>query len=605
MYRIWYTAYMNKHIFIKISVVGALSTAFFLLTVSTAAAALTNIKPINENNVTRTTVRLQYKNVAAAKKFKFQLWSKGLDRTKYNKELTFFKKRKNRKSSYLTLTRNELTPYRDYKIRYRPVYSGNRQGGWSDFKQFTTQNPSINFSLTVDDSLPTTDTPYVVIDDSSDIEAGSYAMTEVEDGTWTAEIPDIDKDDTVYYTYSRNDGGVASYELNTPDDPTQLRQATFTETPYTVTDEVTDWRWLTNPEPDGSISETNYEIATRSQFIISTALPEAYTDGYDRFITSTMQNIADQGFHYVTITHAPRTIIAGDPITSTQSDIDTPSEEQLDTMITAARAVGLDIILNVQFPKDPDNTETISAEMGGTHEDSYYENYLTRWREAMRDGVELAIQHNVEIVVLDNPWHDMTYVDDDQKAMVNTNVKSLLAAITSGYGENGETGIVTTDYYEEDNKINFYNSEYIDWVGVTWRPNLTADYEPTIAAMYTDASTDIETYADIYTTYNKPIFFHKLSVYGWDGAAGAEAGDPNDADYHEDSADNTNNPIDYQEQADAYEALFRVIADNDYIVGASAHDYSYFNLYSKSANIRDRLAEQVWSRWQTLFDAAL
>lgn len=600
MQRIWYTECMNKYFFLKASVVGAVSAALFLLTVSTASAALTNIKPINENNVTRTSVQLQYKNVAAAKKFKFQLWSKGLDRTKYTKERTFFKKRKNRKSNYLRLTRNELTPYRDYKIRYRPVYSGNRQGGWSDFKQFTTQNPSIHFTLTTNDNLPEGDTPYVIIDDSSDVDAGSYAMTETAAGTWTAEISDIDKGDTLYYTYSRNNGGAASYELNTPDDPTQFREATFTSTPYTISDEVTNWRWLTNPEPDGTVVDTNYEITDRSQFIMTMALPEAYTDGYDAFVTSTMQHIADQGFHYVTITHAPRTITAGDPITSTQSDIDTPSLEQLDTLISEARAVGLEIILNVQFPVDPNNAETITADMGGTHEDSYYENYLTRWREAMRDGVELAIEHDVEIVVLDNVWHDMTYVDDDQKAMVNTNVKSLLATITADY-----TGTITTDYYEEDNKINFYNSPDIDWVGVTWRPGLTADYEPTIAEMYADASTDIETYAAIYATYSKPIFFHQLSVYAWDGAAGAEAGDPNDADYHEDSADNSNNPIDYQEQADAYEALFRVIADNDYIVGASAHDYSYFNLYSKSANIRDRIAEQVWSRWQTLFDAAL
>lgn len=573
----------------------------FFLSAHSAAAALTDIKTINENDVTRTTVTLKYKNVAAAKKFKFQLWSKGINRTKYNKDEAFSKKRRNRKSRYLTLTRGELTPYRNYKIRYRPVYSGNRLGGWSDFKNFATQNPTLRFTLTVDGSLPDDETPYVVIDDSSDITAGSYAMTESDTHTWTAEIPDLDKGDTVFYTYSRNDAGASSYELQTPDDPSQFREATFTDTPYTITDNVTDWRWLENPQPNGTVVNTDYTIADRSDFVMSTTLPTTYTDGYDSLVASTMQHIADQGFHYVTIPYAPRTITAGDPVTSTQSAIDTPTTDQLDSIITAARAVGLNIILYVRFPIDPDNISAITADMGGTHDDSYFEDYLTRWREAMRDGVELATEHNTEVVVLDNPWHDLTYVDDDQKAMVNTNVKSLLATITDGY-----SGNVTTDYYQEDTKLNFYNSDYIDWVGVTWQPDVTADYEPTIADMYANAANDITEFADINSTFNKPVFFNQLTVYGWDGAAGAEAEvDPEDSDYNEDYADNVNNPIDYQEQADVYEAVFRVLADNDYVIGASAPDYSYITKFSKSASIRDRLAGQVWARWQVLFDAAL
>ncbi len=591
---------MNKILFLKLLLTGCVSISI-LFTASSASAALTNIKPIGEADVSRTTVTLKYKNVSAAKKFKFQLWSKGLNRTKYTKDQAFFKKRRNRKSNYLTLTRSELTPYRDYKIRYRPVYSGNRLGAWSDFRNFTTQNPTLRLTLTVDESVPADESLYIIVDDSSDIEAGAYALTKSDTTTWATEIPDLDKGDTVVYTYSRNDAGPSSYELQSPDDPSQFRQATFTDTPYQITDTVTDWRWLDNPEPDGTIAETDYAIADRDQFVMSVTLPTTYVSGYDSLVTSTMQQIADQGFHYVTIPYAPRTIIAGDPITSTQSAVDTPTADQLTALVTAARAAGLDIILQIQFPIDPDNIETITADMGGTHDDSYFEGYLTRWREAMRDGVELAIEHDAEIVVLDNPWHDMSYVDDDQKAMVNTNVKSLLAIITDGY-----TGNVTTDYYETDNKINFYNSEYIDWIGVTWQPNVTGEYEPTVADMYADATTDILEFADINTAFDKPIFFNQLTVYGWDGAAGAEAEvDPTDSDYHEDYADNVNNPIDYQEQADAYEAVFRVLADNGYVIGAATSDYSYITKFSKSASIRDRLAEQVWSRWQTLFDAAI
>lgn len=591
---------MNKLQLLKLLLAGCMS-ASILFTASSASAGLTNIKTINENDVTRTTVTLKYKNVSAAKKFKFQLWSKGLDRTKYNKDKAFLKKRRNRKSTYLTLTRSELTSYRDYKIRYRPVYSGNRLGGWSDFKNFTTQNPTLRFTLTVDESLPDDETPYVIIDDSSDITAGSYVMTESDTNTWTAEIPDLDKGDTVFYTYSRNDVGPSSYELNTPDDPSQFREATFSSTPYRIADSVSAWRWLENPQPTGTVIDTDYTIANRNEFVMSVTLPAIYTDGYDSFVASTMQQIADQGFHYVTIPYAPRTITAGDPVTSTQSAIDTPTAEQLDSIITAARAVGLNIILYVRFPIDPDNISAITADMGGTHDDSYFEGYLTRWREAMRDGVELATEYNAEVVVLDNPWHDLTYVDDDQKAMVNTNVKSLLAIITDGY-----SGNVTTDYYQEDTKLNFYNSDYIDWVGVTWQPDVTADYEPTIADMYADATTDFTEFSDINNTFGKPVFFNQLAVYGWDGAAGAEAeGDPQDSDYNEDYADNANNPIDYQEQADVYEAVFRVLADTDYIIGAATSDYSYITKFSKSASIRDRLAEQVWARWQVLFDAAL
>lgn len=564
-----------------------------------AHAQPAEFKDLNDNDVKTKKVTLHYKNISGAQQFKFQIWSKGIDRGSYNRDKTFHKKRGKKSRTWFTLRRKKLTSNRDYKIRYRAVYGGGRQGQWSDYVKFTTKQPSIVFNLTVDDAFPAHETPYVEIDSSSDIPSGATAMTPTGDNTWSATVTDAYKGDVVKFRYSRNGLGAPSYELFEPDNPDYLRSVTMSATPYEVNSTITDWRWLDNPLPSGDVSTDNILIQDRDSFIISMGLLDYHWDQFDPLVESTMQNIAAKGFSYVTIYHSPRVIVDGDPVTLTGEALNTQTTAQLQAIIAAAETAGLQVILAVMMEVDPDNADEINNEITGkTHNDSYYENYLTRWRETMRDGIEIAIDNNLPIVVLHNPWHFMQYVDDDQKAMVNSNIKGLLSTITSGY-----TGFVTTEYYANDSKLDFYNSAEIDWIGTKWWPDLTDSYSPTVIAMENDAITDSAEFEAINTRFSKPVFFNQLVVHSWDGAAGPESGADSESEpYSEYYADDPDNPIDYQEQADAYEALFRTIAGSDYVIGATSFSYTYHTQFAKSANIRSKVAEDVWARWATMFN---
>lgn len=570
-----------------------------------AQAVTAKIKPLRDQDIYTQKVKVRFAKISAAKKYKFELWDKREGRATYRKVRTFYKKYSKKHGKTVRMKVKELSVDRDYRIRYRPVYAGDRLGLWSKYRTFRTANTSITFNLTTDSSLPAGDVPYVVINDNSTTSAtiDAYAMTSTGDTTWQYELENITNSDIVKYVYSRNNLGAASYEQFSPDDPTELRSITVDSLPVTKDQTITSWRWLDSSVNTGSLPvDGNYVITDRSQFITSIGLPETFDGIPSDLITSTMQNIAENGFDYVTIYYSPRMITnATDTVTTTTSTQNTPSSTEIVELIQAANAAGLEVILSLQLNVDPDDAANINDALYDTeHENSYFTTYMTRWREAMNDGVDVAEANGVNYLVLFNPFPDFSYTNSAQKSYVSTVFGNDIVAVpVSSY-----TGTVITSNFESDADMTWYSNSAIDWIGVEWEPDLTSSTSPTVADMKTDAVTDIaSTIQVINTTYSKPAFFHQLNVGSWNGAAGGDdlALDSNAVDPTK--ATNASYSADYQEQADTYEALFQAIADTSYIVGATTSNYTYATQLDKGSNVRDKIAEQVWQRWDVLFDA--
>ena len=57
----------------------------------------------------------------------------------------------------------------------------------------------------------------------------------------------------------------------------------------------------------------------------------------------------------------------------------------------------------------------------------------------------------------------------------------------------------------------------------------------------------------------------------------------------------------FQEQADAYEAVFQALYDEAIFVGALSFSYTYWDTHDKSPGIRGKPAEEVWARWAGIF----
>ena len=83
------------------------------------------------------------------------------------------------------------------------------------------------------------------------------------------------------------------------------------------------------------------------------------------------------------------------------------------------------------------------------------------------------------------------------------------------------------------------------------------------------------------------------------GGGGVNGGvPPDDVDRRDSGA--PQGPADFQEQVDAYEAVFRAISDEEYFTGVFAFGYGYWDLQEKSAGIRGKPAEDVWVRWNEI-----
>lgn len=542
-------------------------------------ASSAKIYDIPDDDITTTTVTFKYANVRAAKKFKFQLYDRRSGRTEYRKLDTFYRKRTSKKAKKFTMTLANLKQDRDYRIRYKPIYFGDREGIWSDYAPWHTKDDVLSIYLDTEDSLLADDVPYLLIDDSA------FIMTEQEDGRWFYELDGIAKDDVITYRFSRNNLGPRSYEQFDPDNVAHQRSLTIETVPQTKEQSVTSWRLLEPSIENGTVSSENWPVATRDQFIMGVQLTTNYPENFSEYSASTFSSISNYDLPYVAIRYATRVIIGGDPVETNQSVDGYPTETQLETLLTEAQAAGLTPILIIDFPINAENESAILADMAGDHANSYFSTYLTRWREAMNDGVDFASDHGIDIVVLDTGFYNyFDFQNNTQEAYFSYLLENdILPVVASGF-----SGILTTEDLSTDNDFTWYQADEIDWLGDSWYPTTAED----LATIY----------GPLNTQYNKPIFFSNLGVFSIVGAATiGETLSPADDALDPDQSDATYSFAD-QAQADVYEAVFRDMADADYVIGAIAPDYSFFIQHDKLSNIRDKTAGLVWQRWAGLFN---
>jgi hypothetical protein len=447
-------------------------------------------------------------------------------------------------------------------------------------------------------ALPNEDTVYVIVPDGTDYPAGAYPMTKLSHRRWRIELTDVESGKFKFYL-SRNDIGAPSYNKFKTDRPNKNHSITIKQLPRQKTVYVHRWRWYTPQKLSGQISTRDWTVAERDEFILGMGLIDYHWKQFNPLIKSTMENIAAQGFSYVSIAMSPTIITGVDPLTVTTTAVNTPTDKELRQLVQQARQSGLALILYINFNPDPSQQTEINEYLADELTNTEQLEFVEAWAANARLGVEDAIALDLPIVVLNSAFFFNGYSSEEQKSIVNQAVLDALPAIVAGYD-----GIVTTDFYTAESTWTWYGADEIDWVGDKWFLDIAGDdYDASIETMYQAALGYITTtYQPIFASYGKPVFLNQLAVPSWDGAAGplfdvnsegklVSEYYPNNPDY----------PKDYQEQADAYEAAFRAIADTDYIVGAFSFSYMYAEQHDKSANIRSKPAELVWSRWWTLF----
>lgn len=457
----------------------------------------------------------------------------------------------------------------------------------------------ITFEVKVPEWTPKEDRIYIRIDGFYYGQNGGVPMEEKGADVWRV-LFKAPANQELRYKYNRNNFGFATDEEFNPDSKKARRIVEVGNQPKTVNDEVNKWRWLSERPPQADIStfEPDDLPEREEPFTIGMFLLDFFNEGFTDFIPSTLDRIKERGFEYVGIAYSPSVFTSSNPLTFSHQPINTYSEEQLDFFIKESRKRGLKILLAAGIetdPRDPSKFDEIEAGFRRRQSDDWYIQLAREWNDTMVRTAELAEKYNIEIFTPSNQWPFWGDKTEDQKKMLNTLINDAYRKIRKVY-----SGKISSDYYAEDEFFDYYKQ--MDWIGDKWWWKIADDKKTSLEEMKTEAERVIdEIYREIYNKYDKPIFLQQLAYASYDGAAGALQISIEGPDIAEWFPYNPDYPADFQEQADAYEAVFQAIHDEPIFVGVFSFSYTYWDSYDKSTGIRSKPAEDVWVKWNTIF----
>ncbi len=455
----------------------------------------------------------------------------------------------------------------------------------------------ITFEVKVPEWTPKEDRIYVRIDGFYYGANGGVPMERTEQDVWRIFFL-APADRALRYKYNRNDFGYSTDEEFSPDREETTRSVDVGAKSLTVKDEVLAWRWLSEEPPQAALSTFEPDdIPERDEpFIIGVFPLDFFNEGFMDYIPSTLDRVEAKGFEYIGIAYAPATFSSTNPLIITHNP--NYSKEQLDFFVNESRKRGLKILLSAGIETDVSDAETfdeIEAGYRRRQNDDWYLQLAREWEEAMVRTAELAEKHHIEIFTPSNQWPFWGDKTDEQKKMLNTLINEAYRSIRQVY-----SGKISSDYYDGDELFDYYTQ--MDWIGDKWWWKLADNKETSLEEMKIEAERIIdEYYAEIFKKYGKPIFLQQLAYSSFDGAAGALDIGIEGPEIAEWFPYNPEYPADFQEQADAFEAVFQAIYDETIFVGAFSFGYTYWDSYDKSPVIRGKPAEDVWAKWNTIF----
>jgi hypothetical protein len=216
---------------------------------------------------------------------------------------------------------------------------------------------------------------------------------------------------------------------------------------------------------------------------------------------------------------------------------------------------------------------------------SWWREFFKQWGDFLEPKAILAESLGVKLFSIGG---DLDYVDYDYNAFRWINLINRIRNVYS------EKLIYFSLNYQGPNP-NW--SSYLDYIGIYMGRPIASSNNPTISELVDGISTFVDD-----TQHPKPVIFF-LDFASIDSTA---MGVP----YPDILEPTAHLQIDFQEQADIYEAFFCVMKEREWIAGVLSWNYAYhdnflFNPsddYRFTPSIRNKLAEAVTFKWRHTFD---
>lgn len=410
--------------------------------------------------------------------------------------------------------------------------------------------------------------------------------------TWriTVTYDEIKLGDTINYVYCRNSCALSAQEAFGLQNEEGFRTYPITEHSIEITDTIDKWRWW---PIDGKVKniQTNKYLRSSPRYLprnkvqCGVTLADWWFSWYEESIEQTYNEIIENThanyIRYIQII----TVEQYDPEPILKSNT---SESEILKLAQEAKERGLGFYLDSWFFPGNDVEDTNS----GNRDMNWWKKWFSQYRKIILETARLAESNEVDILgfMLTPSCQEERHIYPN---FFNSQAISIIKDIRKVFS--GSLSL----WYEivcDDNMSYYKDVDYFK-MGIqgSFPFTLSNSKEPSVAEMVSSLEQYISgNLYNVYRKWQKP-FIIDIYSFSFDGAV---KGETNYEDHLPWGGDNTQVPVDLQEQADFSEAMFQSLSNKQWIEGIYSFAYLYCDLIDKSSSIRAKPAEKhVFKKW--------
>lgn len=457
-----------------------------------------------------------------------------------------------------------------------------------------SHSASLQFTVFVPPNTPANTVVYLELYDSNKTGIGNYPLEAVSDTEWVLKDPwianELEKYKTLYYLYTRNNWGYTGAEEFSPDSPETFRTIRIEDKPSSVTDTVTQWRWLPKEGESMPTVQTHVQpFAPRVDdipFQNGVLLADFWWDIFDNFISSTNQRMQDSHIQWVAISPT-WDYLQTEPLPVIGIAGHSYNDAQLENHLAQLRADGFQVLMMPQICCTLPDPATLN--------DAWWQEWLVQYRAYLFYMVDMANQYEVPYFAAEAGYIIEEYIPPAYK----TQLDDIAAEAHARYNGKMGTLLYILGNIEDGILCESLNTrEGWDFLGVNMWAGIATNPEPSHEELVANTRKVFDTcLRPLHEQYQVPILLTQIAYPSVDGGlmGRVDVFDPGIQLWEPYSDAFT---LDLEEQAMGYDAILQAAAETPYIVGT--YPFVYFPdafPMSKEYNIRDKPAEQVLSEW--------
>lgn len=437
--------------------------------------------------------------------------------------------------------------------------------------------------VTLNVTVPTAETTYVTGEQWGFNEP--IKMWALGAGRWTYTwfaSPDV----VFNYHYVRDGDTNVGIERLSPDADGAFRSVSVGTVPVTRNDTVVRWRHqLQETLPEAIFLKAPLPIVPRTNgapFITGLEFMDYWQPAWKPLIDSSAAFVASTNAQWAMVSPVWGILSADPPLIDHGWNSFPPPD--LVEHIRRLKARGLRVVL---FPQPYPTTEPYAG-YNRPNTAAWYDEFFIELANCLTLYAHVAEAEHVEMIVIPSSnWYDAEEPHKDPVAMakINERMKAIIATIRTIYH-----GKLSSSYFIDRAEYDWYGD--LDYVGDIWWWPIAKSTSDTVEQMRIEALRILDSrYLPIYDRFKKPILMSSVAYYSADSSALQRfgVGSPEISPW----GPETSTLSAWQQQADAFEAVYSAFGQRAWVQGGIVFGNWYFDVDEKGYSVRGKTAQHV------------